>query len=127
MLPPWFTNTSKRLVKSPKLYFYDVGLASWLLNLRSAEHVTRDPALGHLFENMLVIDALKQRFNAGESGELYFFCDATGSEVDLLIPNGRQFDAIEMKAGATVNPDYFRGLLAFDKAFPTAIASGSVV
>ena len=127
LLPPWFTNTSKRLVKSPKLYFYDVGLASWLLNLRSAEHVARDPALGHLFENMLVIDALKQRFNVGESGELYFYRDATGNEVDLLVPNGRQFDAIEMKAGATINSDYFRGLAAFDNAFPTAMASGSVV
>jgi uncharacterized protein len=127
LLPPWFTNTSKRLIKSPKLYFYDVGLASWLLNLRSPEHVARDPALGHLFENTLVLDALKQRFNAGESGELYFYRDATGNEVDLLIPNGRQFDAIEMKAGATVNSDYFRGLAAFEKAFPAAIVSGSVV
>jgi uncharacterized protein len=127
LLPPWFTNTSKRLMKSPKLYFYDVGLASWLLNLRNEEHVARDPALGHLFENMMVLDALKQRFNAGESGELYFYRDATGNEVDLLIPNGRQFDAIEMKAGATVNSDYFRGLTAFDKAFPQAMASGTVV
>jgi uncharacterized protein len=127
LLPPWFTNTSKRLIKSPKMYFYDVGLASWLLNLRSAEHVTRDPALGHLFENMLVLDALKQRFNAGESGELYFYRDATGNEVDLLIPNGRQFDAIEMKAGATVGTDYFRGLAALDKAFPQVMVSGTVV
>ena len=115
------------LVKSPKLYFYDVGFTRWLLNLRSAEHVARDPALGHLFENMLVLDALKQRFNAGESGELYFYRDATGNEVDLLIPNGRQFDAIEMKAGATVNSDYFRGLAAFEKAFPHAMASGKVI
>jgi len=127
LLPPWFTNTSKRLVKSPKLYFYDVGFTRWLLNLRSAEHVARDPALGHLFENMLVLDALKQRFNAGESGELYFYRGATGNEVDLLIPNGRQFDAIEMKAGATVNSDYFRGLAAFEKAFPHAMASGKVI
>ncbi len=75
---------------------------------------------------LLILDALKQRFNAGESGELYFYRDATGKKVDLLISNGRQFDAIEMKAGATVNSDYFRGLAAFEKAFPQAMASGSV-
>jgi uncharacterized protein len=107
VLPPWFTNTSKRLVKSPKLYFYDVGLACWLLGLRSADQVARDPLFGSLFENLVIMEALKARFNQGESAEMYFFRDATGNEVDLLIPAGRKLRAVEIKAGATVNTDYF--------------------
>ncbi|MGR4869152.1 ATP-binding protein [Variovorax sp. LARHSF232] len=127
VLPPWFTNTSKRLVKSPKLYFYDVGLACWLLGLRSADQVARDPLLGSLFENLVIMEALKTRFNQGESGEMYFFRDATGNEVDLLIPAGRKLRAVEIKAGATVNADYFRGLRSFAVSFPDALEGGSVV
>lgn len=127
VLPPWFTNTSKRLVKSPKLYFCDVGLACWLLGLRSAEQVERDPLFGSLFENLVIMEALKTRFNHGESAEMYFFRDATGNEVDLLIPSGRKLRAVEIKAGATVNTDYFRGLRSFAAAFPDALEGGSVV
>ena len=127
VLPPWFTNTSKRLVKSPKLYFYDVGLACWLLGLRSADQVARDPLFGSLFENLVIMEALKTRFNQGESGEMYFFRDATGNEVDLLIPDGRKLRAVEIKAGATVNADYFRGLRSFAALFPDALEGGSVV
>lgn len=127
VLPPWFTNTSKRLVKSPKLYFHDVGLACWLLGLRTAEQVSRDPLYGSLFENLIVIEALKTRFNQGESAEMYFYRDATGNEVDLLLPSGRQFRAVEIKAGATVNADYFRGLNGFSAAFPQVLEGGSVV
>jgi hypothetical protein len=127
VLPPWFTNTSKRLVKSPKLYFHDVGLACWLLELRTREQVARDPLLGNLFENLVIADVLKQRFNRGETGKLYFFRDAKGAEVDLLIPTGRQFHAVEIKAGATINPDYFRGLTSFRSSFPDVVASSHVI
>lgn len=127
VLPPWFANTSKRLVKSPKLYFHDVGLACWLLELRTPEQVARDPLLGGLLENLVIIDVLKQRFNRGETGSLYFYRDAKGDEVDLLIPTGRQFHAVEIKAGATINSDYFRGLTRFRSAFPDAVASSHVV
>lgn len=127
LLPPWFTDTGKRLVKSPKLYFFDTGLACWLLGLREASQVGRDPALGHLFENLVIIEALKERFNRAESAPLYFYRDSTGNEVDLLIPNGEQMHAVEIKAGATVNPDYFRGIDQFTKAFPQAAVSGQVI
>lgn len=127
LLPPWFTNSGKRLVKSPKLYFVDVGLACWLLGLRHPEQVERDPLRGALFENLVVMEALKDRFNAGESGELYFYRDSGGNEVDLLVPDGRRFRAIEIKAGATVNPDYFRGLRAFASHQPQAAGDGCVV
>jgi predicted AAA+ superfamily ATPase len=127
LLPPWFTNTGKRLIKAPKLYFHDVGLASWLLGLRTSEHVRRDPLWGSLFENFIVMEALKDRLNAGESAEMYFYRDAEGNEVDLLLPVGSQLHAIEIKAGATINPDYFKGLRTFAAHHPAALAGGGVV
>ncbi len=127
LLPPWFTNTSKRLIKAPKLYFYDVGLASWLLGLRTPEQVLRDPLWGSLFENFIVMEAMKDRLNAGESGEMYFYRDSDGTEVDLLLPVGSQVHAIEIKAGATITPDYFKGLRTFAAHHPAAVAGGSVI
>ena len=127
LLPPWFTNTSKRLVKSPKLYFYDVGLAAWLLGLRSSDQVARDPLWGSLFENFIVMEALKDKFNQGDNAPLYFYRDSTGNEIDLLVPTGGKFRALEIKAGATVNPDYFRGLTQFAKAHGAQLESGGVI
>ena len=127
LLPPWFTNTGKRLVKTPKLYFVDVGLACWLLGIRDAGQVARDPLWGALFENLVVIEALKDRLNAGESAELYFYRDSAGNEVDLLVPDGRQLWPVEIKAGATVNADYFRGLRTFFDHHPQVAAGGCVV
>jgi predicted AAA+ superfamily ATPase len=127
VLPPWFVNSSKRLIKSPKLYFCDTALACWLLGLRTPEQVQRDPLWGGLFENFIVMEALKDRFNQGENSPLYFYRDAEGNEVDLLMPAGRQLHAIEIKAGATVNPDYFKGLKRFDAHHPRMLSSGCVV
>lgn len=127
LLPPWFANAGKRLVKSPKLYFHDVGLACWLLGLREAAQVARDPLWGALFENFIVMEAMKDRYNQGDSSPLHFYRDAGGNEVDLMIPVGRQWHGVEVKAGATVNPDYFSGLTAFDRAFAPAMASGGVI
>jgi predicted AAA+ superfamily ATPase len=126
-LPPWFTNTGKRLIKSPKLYFYDVGLACWLLGLRTAEQVGRDPLWGSLFENFVIMEAMKDRLNAGESAETYFYRDSEGNEIDLLLPIGTKYLAIEIKAGATVNPDYFKGLRTFARHHAQACAGGSVI
>jgi len=127
LLPPWFTNTAKRLIKAPKLYFYDAGLACWLLGLRTAEQVGRDPLWGSLFENFVIMEAMKDRLNAGESAEMYFYRDSEGNEVDLLLPTGGKVHAIEIKAGATVNPDYFKGLKTFAAHHPASIAGGSVI
>jgi uncharacterized protein len=127
LLPPWFTNSGKRLIKSPKLYFYDVGLACWLLGLRTPSQVSRDPLWGSLFENFIIMEALKDRFNAGESAQMYFYRDSEGNEVDLLLPTGGKLHAIEIKAGATVNVDYFKGLKTFAAHHPHAVAGGGVV
>ena len=127
LLPPWHTNTGKRLVKSPKLYFYDVGLACWLLGLRTANQVARDPLWGSLFENFIIMEAMKDRLNAGETAEMYFYRDSEGNEVDLLLPTGGKLHAVEIKAGATINPDYFKGLKTFAAHHPQALSGGSVI
>jgi len=127
LLPPWFTNSGKRLIKSPKLYFYDVGLACWLLGLRTPEQVMRDPLWGGLFENFILMEAMKDRLNAGINLLMYFYRDSEGNEVDLLLPVDGRWYAIEIKAGATVNPDYFKGLRTFASHHPQASAGGCVL
>jgi uncharacterized protein len=118
LLKPYFTNISKRLVKSPKLYFHDVGLASYLLGLENELHVRRDPLRGSLFENMAVIEALKFRFNHGKRDNLCFYRDSTGNEVDLVMEFGKDVFPVEIKAGATVTADYFKGLKYFARVNP---------
>jgi len=127
LLPPWFTNTRKRLVKSPKLYFYDVGLASWLLGIHQPEHIQRDPLYGALFENMIIVDRLKSTYNLARPVGCYFYRDNTGNEVDLIEPEGHQVHAIEIKGGATISADYFKGLSRFKNAFPETFLDGTVI
>ena len=125
LLPPFFTNISKRLVKSPKLYFYDVGLAVYLLGIENIEQISRDPLRGSLFENMVIAEALKYRFNQGKKSNLFFYRDAKGNEVDLLMVNGADIFPIEIKAGMTITRDYFKGLNHFARVFPDHIPNGS--
>jgi len=113
LLLPWHTNISKRQIKTPKLYFYDVGLASYLLGIEKLSHVNRHPLRGNLFENMVVIEALKYRYHRGKRSNLYFWRDAKANEVDLLIESGADIAAVEIKSGATINSDYFKGLRTF--------------
>jgi len=115
ILPPWYRNISKRLIKSPKLYFYDVGLASYLLGLENERHVSRDPLRGNLFENLVVMEALKHRYNRGRKSNLHFYRDAKGNEVDLILETGPDLFPIEIKAGETITVDYFKGLKHFMK------------
>jgi uncharacterized protein len=113
VLQPWFTNSSKRMVKTPKLYFYDVGLAAWLLGIENEGQVSRDPLRGSLFENLVVMEALKHRYNSGLRSNLYFYRDSKGNEVDLVLEFGSGVFPVEIKAGATVAPDFFKGLKSF--------------
>jgi predicted AAA+ superfamily ATPase len=118
LLPPWYRNTSKRLIRSPKLYFYDVGLAAYLLGIENESHVSRHPLRGNLFENLVVIEALKYRFNRGKRSHLTFYRDGKGNEVDLVLEIGPDAFPIEIKAGATIATDYFKGLRTFVKVVP---------
>lgn len=109
-LPPYHGNLNKRLVKSPKLYFHDVGLASCLLGIESVRQVQTHPLRGALFENAVVAEALKHGYNRGRRPELSFFRDSRGLECDLLYPSGGRLLAIEVKSGATIASDWFGAL-----------------
>lgn len=119
LLQPWRTILSKRQIKTPKLFFYDVGLAAYLLGAENETHINRHPLRGNLFENLVIIDALKYRYNRGKRSNLYFWRDAKGNEVDLLIENGPDVVSIEIKAGATISGNWLKGLRGFAAKLPT--------
>jgi predicted AAA+ superfamily ATPase len=95
-------------VKTPKLYFLDAGLASWLLGIRSAEILAMHPYRGALFETLVVSEFLKQRFNQGKPADLYFWRDNSGLEADLLFEKEGRLQLVEIKSGQTVTTDYIR-------------------
>jgi uncharacterized protein len=120
-LPPYFENFGKRLIKSPKYYFTDVGLLCFMLGIREHEQVGRDPLVGSMFENLVVIEALKSRYNAGYMADLYFFRDSNGNEVDLLWQDGRELVAIEIKSATTFSESQLESLRRFsNSAAPVA-------
>jgi uncharacterized protein len=105
VLPPWSGNLRKRLVKMPKLHFYDTGLACWLLGLRSADQVRTHPLRGALVETWVISELFKHQANAGERGGLYFYRDQNGVEADILIDRPDRMTVVEIKAGQTVTTD----------------------
>lgn len=109
-LPPFHRNFNKRLVKTPKLYFYDSGLAAWLLGIENPEQLNTHPLRGALFETWVVAELLKQRFNTAHPSNLSFWRDRSGHEVDLLLEQGGLVTAVEIKSGATVTGEALRGL-----------------
>ena len=113
LLQPHHRNFNKRLVKSPKLYFVDPGLAASLIGIESADQITTHPLRGPLFETMVFGELLKSRLNAGRRPGLTFWRDNHGREVDFLIEDGGQIHAIEVKAAATVVPRSLKGLRDF--------------
>lgn len=114
-LRPYYRNLNKRLVKSPKIYFTDVGLAAYLLGLASPDQIRRDPCRGGLFENLVIMDIYKSLVNTGQEPDLYFFRDTNGNEVDLLIARGRELIPVEIKSSETYSPDFVRGIEYFKK------------
>lgn len=114
-LPPYFQNFGKRLVKSPKLYFLDVGLMAWLLGIRDAASLSTHAARGALFETWVVSEMIKQRFNAGQPADLYFWRDSAGHEVDVLFETPEGLQAVEIKSGATFAADWTAPLTKWQK------------
>lgn len=105
-LPPFFKNYGKRLVKAPKLYFLDVGLAVWLLGIRDTETLNTHAMRGALFETWVVSEVVKQRFNAGQPLDLHFWRDNVGHEVDVVFESQGRQQCIEIKSGATFVADW---------------------
>lgn len=110
LLRPYHGNFNKRIIKSPKLYFFDTGVACSLLGISQAAQITTHAAKGALFENMIVSELLKERFNTGSADNLYYWRDKTGNEVDILIDKAGKLSVMELKAGETVSADFFKGI-----------------
>jgi predicted AAA+ superfamily ATPase len=129
LLQPHHRNFGKRLVKAPKLYFCDVGLAAWLLGIRDAATLETHAARGALFETYVITELLKQRFNAGQPGDLYFWRDSTGNEVDVLIETAQSLQVVEIKSGSTFASDWTSSLkkwkqFAGDEAVQASLVYG---
>lgn len=106
-LQPWHTNVGKRLTKAPKLYFHDVGLATFLLGIEAERQIRTHPLRGALFENLVVSEAMKFRLNRHRQANLFFYREAAGLEIDLLWSAADDLRLLEIKSGATANPGFF--------------------
>jgi len=127
-LPPLYENFKKRLKKSSKLYFYDTGLVSYLLGLKTKDQVFRDPLRGGLFENFVIIEILKFFLNSGIRPELFFYRDSHNIEVDLLIRNGNSILPIEIKSSSTFSPKFIESINKFKKtAEKYEVSNGLVI
>lgn len=127
LLPPYFENTSKRLTKMPKLYFLDTGLACYLLGIESPEQLSRDKMRGALFENFIVTEALKQRYNQGKESNLYFYRDSNQNEIDLLLKRNTRLYGIEIKSSMTYHKDFEKALKRIDEWVKAPVDGKAVV
>ncbi len=110
LIQPYYNNFNKRLIKSPKLYFIDTGLACYLLNLRSEQDISIHFLKGSLFENLIVTETLKYFYNKGIRKDIYFWRESNGTEIDILVDMGNSLNIVEIKSGKTVKPDFFQNL-----------------
>jgi predicted AAA+ superfamily ATPase len=126
-LPPFFENIRKRVVKSPKIYFNDVGLAAYLLGIETATQLHRDPLRGGLYENLVILEILKSRLNRGKRPEMFFYRDTHGNEVDLVIRRARTLIPLEIKSAATFTPDFLKSIDHFGSVVGDRCAQGFVL
>lgn len=117
-LQPWYQNMNKRIVKSPKLYFYDTGLLCHLLGIQNETTLLNNNAYGAVFENWIISEIRKNNFNAAQSEGMYFFRDSAGNEVDLLCERGGELIAFEIISADKINENMFRGIKYWQKIQP---------
>ena len=117
--PPWYKNFNKRLIKSPRLFFYDTGLACNLLGIRSITDYDNHYLKGGLFESFIISEFQKHNFNRRLNSKLYFLRDSNGNEIDLIIELDGRLIAVEIKSGKTINQDFFKGFRYLDKHLPS--------
>ena len=127
LLPPYYENIPKRLVKSPKLYFNDPGLACYLLDIETPQQLDRDKMRGAIFENMIVMEAIKHRYNMGLEGGVFFYRDSNQNEVDLLIKQGGELTAIEVKSSMTYSSSFEKALTQIEGWIKTPISKKAIV
>lgn len=126
-LQPFFRNVGKRLTKTPKLYFYDVGLVCFLLGIHSADILAVHPLRGAIFENMVICDMLKDRYHRGLSNNLFFYRDKSQREVDVLQEDGTKIYAYEIKSAMRYHPEFVNNLDYFRKLYGDDVASTQVI
>lgn len=127
LLPPYYENITKRVVKTPKLYFNDPGLACYLLDIESPKQLALDKMRGAVFENLVVMECIKHRFNQGKEGNVFFYRDSNGQEVDILVKEEGQLTAIEVKSSMTYQTDFAKTLKMLPQWTSTPIVRRSVV
>lgn len=127
MLPPYFENFGKRITKTPKLYFTDIGLASYLLDIQNVEQMSRDPLRGQIFENLVIVDIYKHHLNLGLNTPMYFFRDHNQNEVDILCKMKSGLIPIEVKSSKTFNKRFLKGLEYFVNISKPKVSSGILV
>lgn len=127
LLPPYYENITKRVVKTPKLYFNDPGLACYLLDIESPKQLALDKMRGAVFENLVVMECIKHRFNQGKEGNVFFYRDSNGQEVDILVKEEGQLTAIEVKSSMTYQTDFAKTLKMLPQWTSTPIVRRAVV
>lgn len=127
LLPPYYENIPKRLVKSPKLYFNDPSLACYLLDIETPQQLDRDKMRGAIFENMIVMEAIKHRYNMGLEGGVFFYRDSNQNEVDLLIKQEGELTAIEVKSSMTYSSSFEKTLTQIEGWIKTPISKKAIV
>ena len=127
LLPPYYENIPKRLVKSPKLYFNDPGLACYLLDIETPQQLDRDKMRGAIFENMIVMEAIKYRYNMGLEDGVFFYRDSNQNEVDLLIKQEGELTAIEVKSSMTYSSSFEKTLTQIEGWIKTPISKKAIV
>lgn len=125
-LKPWFKNRNSQVVKTPKIYFCDTGLVSYLLGIETPEQMIRDPLLGNIFENFVVIEALKTRLNFGLEPNLYFFRNSNSLEIDLILQEQNKLKLFEIKSGKSLNDEFCRNMKNFSAKYNEDIVSDSI-
>ncbi len=126
-LPPFFESVQKRVIKSPKIYFTDVGLAAFLLGIHTAEQASRDPLRGNLYENLVIADIVKSALNRGIRPEIYFFRDSHGNEIDLLVREKGKLTPVEIKSAATFSTDFVKRIEWFQTLGVKRVLPGAVL
>ena len=126
-LPPYFANINKRLVKTPKLYFYDTGLLCYLLGIENVQQLKTHPLRGSIFENMVLNEVLKSRFNQGKDNNLCFYRENKGFEVDLVSPQSNKLSIMEIKSAKTFTKDFMRGIKHLEEILGEDIVRSCVV
>ena len=127
LLPPYYENIAKRLVKSPKIYFNDTGLACYLLDIETPKQLEHDKMRGPLFENMVVMEILKHRYNQGKDGGVFFYRDSNQNEVDILLKQEGQITAMEVKSSMTYHASFERTLRHLPDWIKTPVTKRAVV